>query len=120
MVKSSAADAPPDFQLDPFLAIFGRWRQDKTHPAEWVDLADYAHMAEGPGILLAGHQGNFVVDRARPGLGLARLLDRSRFRSECHICGLCFLRVQLVVWIATVMLAWRSDSIRRKNRFKKK
>jgi len=64
------ADAPPDFRLDPFLAIFGRWRQDKTHPAQWVDLADYAHMAEGPGILLAGHQGNFVVDRARPGLGL--------------------------------------------------
>lgn len=64
------ADAPTDFRLDAFLAIFGRWRQNKDHPAEWVDLADYAHMAEGPGILIAGHQGNFVVDSARPGLGL--------------------------------------------------
>lgn len=64
------ADAPPDLALDPFLAIFGRWRQDKAHPAEWVDLADYAHMAKGPGILLVGKQGNFSINRDEPGLGL--------------------------------------------------
>ena len=64
------AQAPPGFRLDPFLAIFGRWRQDKNHPAQWVDLADYAHMARGPGILLAGHQGNFAIDLNRPGLGV--------------------------------------------------
>lgn len=64
------AQAPPGFRLDPFLVIFGHWRQDKKHPARWVDLADYAHMARGPGILLAGHQGNFGIDLNRPGLGL--------------------------------------------------
>ena len=64
------ADAPPDLRLDPFLAIFGRWRQDKAHPAEWIDLADYAHMAKGPGILLVGKQGNLSINREDPGLGL--------------------------------------------------
>ena len=64
------ADAPPDLRLDPFLAIFGRWRQDKTHPAQWIDLADYAHMAKGPGILLVGKQGNYSINRDDPGLGL--------------------------------------------------
>ena len=64
------ADAPLDLDLDPFLTIFGRWRHEKDHPAQWVDLADYAHMAKGPGILLAGKQGNFGVSRDDPGLGL--------------------------------------------------
>ena len=64
------ADAPPSLSLDPFLAIFGQWRNDKTHPARWIDLADYAHMASGPVIVLAGHQGNYSLDRNHPGLGL--------------------------------------------------
>lgn len=64
------ADAPSSLSLDPFLAIFGQWRNDKIHPARWIDLADYAHMAKGPVILLAGHQGNYSLDRNDPGLGL--------------------------------------------------
>ncbi len=64
------AEAPLSLSLDPFLAIFGQWRNDKSHPARWVDLADYAHMAKGPVIVLAGHQGNYSLDRNDPGLGL--------------------------------------------------
>ena len=64
------ADAPPDLGLEPFLAIFGRWRHDETHPAQWIDLADYAHMVKGPGIVLVGKQGNFSANRDDPGLGL--------------------------------------------------
>lgn len=64
------ADAPANLNLDPFLAIFGRWRHDSDHPAQWVDLADYAHMAKGPGIVLIGKQGDFSVNRDDPGLGL--------------------------------------------------
>lgn len=63
-------DAPAGLSLDPFLAIFGRWRHDKNHPAEWVDLADYAHMAKGPGVMLGGKQCNFCVSTDDPGLGL--------------------------------------------------
>ena len=48
------ADAPADLNIDSILAIFGRWRHDKDHPSDWVDLADYAHMARGQGILLVG------------------------------------------------------------------
>ena len=38
------ATAPPDFSVDSFLAIFGRWRNDAEKPVGWFDLADYAHM----------------------------------------------------------------------------
>ncbi len=63
------AEAPTDFSLDPFLAVFARLRQDTANPEVWVDLADYAHMPKGAGILLAGHRGNFSVDLGDPGPG---------------------------------------------------
>ena len=63
------AQAPAGFKLDPFLAIFGRWRQDES-PEVWVDLADYAHMAQGQGVGIIGKRGNFAVDETPPGIGL--------------------------------------------------
>ncbi len=65
-----ASDAPPHLSLDPFLEIFGRWRKEKEHPAEWVDLADYAHMPRGPGIVLVGQRCNLAFDLADPGPGI--------------------------------------------------
>ena len=63
------AEAPPDLPLEPFLEIFGRWRKEK-HPAEWVDLADYAHVARGPGIVLIGQRCNFAFDISGPAPGI--------------------------------------------------
>ena len=67
-------DAPADLNLNPFLDIFGRWRGEKDHPAGWVDLADYAHVPRGMGIVLVGFQANFAFDmtdddgRSAPGI----------------------------------------------------
>ena len=63
------AEAPADFSLDPFLAIFARQRQDAGSPEDWVDLADYAHMPKGAGMLLAGQRANFSIDLGDPGPG---------------------------------------------------
>lgn len=63
-------DAPADPSLDPFLTIFGRWRHDETHPTGWVDMADYAHVPKGPGIMLVGQRGNLAMDMADPGPGI--------------------------------------------------
>ncbi len=63
-------DAPPAPNLDPFIAIFGRWRTETDHPAQWLDLADYAHMPRGPGIMLVGRNANLSFDlgSAAPGI----------------------------------------------------
>jgi hypothetical protein len=63
-------DAPATLHLNPFIDIFGRWRADKNHPAGWVDLADYAHVPRGAGILLVGFKGNFAFDLADPAPGI--------------------------------------------------
>jgi hypothetical protein len=63
-------DASGPIDLDPFLAIFARWREQADHPAGWIDLADYAHVERGPGILLIGKQGNLSADLADPGPGI--------------------------------------------------
>ena len=63
-------DVPEDPDLDIFLVIFDRWRQEKANPADWVDLADYAHLASGPGILIAGKRDSFSVNLNPPGPGL--------------------------------------------------
>ena len=63
-------DAGPEPDFDPFLVIFDRWRQGGDHPSDWVDLADYAHMPDGPGILIAGKRDTFSVNLNPPGPGL--------------------------------------------------
>jgi hypothetical protein len=64
-----AANSPAGLSLDPFLVIFGRWRKEK-HAADWVDLADYAHLPRGPGIVLVGQRCNVAFDLADPGPGI--------------------------------------------------
>lgn len=63
-------DAPDGVKLEPVLTIFDRWRQQTDHPADWVDLADYAHMQQGPAILMAGKRDRIAVDTNLPGAGI--------------------------------------------------
>ncbi len=63
-------DAPAELTLDPCLVIFDRWRQQTDHPSDWVDLADYAHMSTGPGVLIAGKRDTFSLNLNPPGPGL--------------------------------------------------
>ena len=64
-----AAEAPAGLTLDPFIEIFGRWRKEKQ-AADWVDLADYAHLPRGPGIMLVGHRCSIAFDLCEPGPGI--------------------------------------------------
>jgi hypothetical protein len=70
------SEAPASISLDPFLDIFGRWRHDKAHPAEWIDLADYAHVPKGPGIMLIGVKAMFSFDLTDPAAGLLYITRR--------------------------------------------
>lgn len=98
-------DAPPNLKLEPFLDIFGRWRADKNHPAGWVDLADYAHVPRGMGVVLVGFQANFAFDmtdddgRSAPGILYAAKKGLSGTHSEriASVLKSCFALSQRLI-----------------------
>jgi hypothetical protein len=69
-IKFFVAD-PSEVSLRDFIPIFHTWIQRQSLPGHLlVDVHDYSHIHNGPGILLVSHEGNFSIDMAesRPGL----------------------------------------------------
>lgn len=68
-VKIFAVDgvAPPHA----FVPIFQHWIQNQSVPGHrLIDVADYAHVASGPGTVLVSSEANFHMDRGQNRLGL--------------------------------------------------
>jgi hypothetical protein len=60
-----------DIELDKLVPVFHEWIRTKKIPDELlIDVADYAHVPQGPGVVLIGHQSDYYLDVAedRPGL----------------------------------------------------
>ncbi|MDZ4769693.1 MAG: hypothetical protein SGJ24_11235 [Chloroflexota bacterium] len=58
------------FDLDALIPIFHKWIQQHTLEGLSIDIADYKHVHQGPGVLLIGHEGDtsFDLRGGRPGL----------------------------------------------------
>lgn len=52
------------------IPVFHRWIQSNALPGLLIDVADYSHVPDGPGVMLIGHEAFWSVDhrRGRPGL----------------------------------------------------
>ena len=58
-------------ELDTFINIFHKWiQEDKIPNHTMVDVADYKHIVDGPGIMLIAHEGYFSLDSEDGELGL--------------------------------------------------
>ena len=44
-------------------AEFTKWIQESSLPGVMIDVADYTHMFEGPGVILAAHEYIFSMDQ---------------------------------------------------------
>jgi len=54
-----------------FVPIVHSWIQSQLVPDHMlVDVADYAHVQDGPGTVLVSHEANFYIDRGAGRLGL--------------------------------------------------
>lgn len=53
-----------------FMPIFQRWIQEDRLPGLLLDVADYTHVADGPGMVLVAHEGQYVMDGVEGRLGL--------------------------------------------------
>lgn len=64
-----------EIKLDKLVPVFHEWIRANKIPDELlIDVADYAHVPQGPGVVLIGHQSDYYLDVAdnRPGLLFSR------------------------------------------------
>ena len=66
------AKKPLDLSL--FIPVFHKWIRTRPVDGMLIDVADYKHVPDGPGVMLIGHEGDFSIDLAdgRPGLRYVR------------------------------------------------
>ncbi len=78
--------ARPGAEVDEaiFIDIFHEWIRQKKLGGILIDVADYRHVPEGPGIMLISHEINFAMDHADGRLGLLaqRKLGHGRNHQE--------------------------------------
>ena len=72
-LKVLAADAT-EVEAEEFIPVFHRWITERVLPELLIDVADYSHVHEGPGVLLVGHDAIYAYDlsRGEPGLLYSR------------------------------------------------
>ena len=68
-VKLRLTDAG-GFDLEPLIPIFHSWIQNKVFEERLLDIADYRHVHNGPGVVLIGHEGDYAVDNTDGHLGV--------------------------------------------------
>jgi hypothetical protein len=95
-VKFYAAD-PSAVRLDAFIPVYHRWIQKQAVEGMLVDVADYDHLPQGPGVVLVAHEADYSMDSSEGPLGLlynrktpsgGRLSDRiaAGFRAALGAC----------------------------------
>jgi hypothetical protein len=62
---------PQVVDIHEFIPVFHGWiQQQKIEGHQLIDVHDYSHVANGPGILLVAHEANFSMDQEGGRLGL--------------------------------------------------
>jgi hypothetical protein len=50
--------------------VFHRWIRESACEELLIDVTDYRHVLDGPGVILVGHEANYSLDNSRGRLGL--------------------------------------------------
>ena len=63
-------DSAQKVALEAFIPVFHRWIKERVLPEMVIDVANYAHVPKGPGVVLIGHGSDYFLDEGegRPGL----------------------------------------------------
>ncbi len=59
-----------DISLSAFVPVFHRWIQQDKLEGMLVDVAEYTHVFQGPGVLLVAQEANYSVDEAQGKRGM--------------------------------------------------
>lgn len=61
---------PERIDLSSYLTVFMEWIQEQVFDELLIDVADYRHVPNGPGVVLVGHEGSYSMDYTGGRLGL--------------------------------------------------
>lgn len=64
------AENAAEFPITDIIPVFHQWIREDAVPGLLIDVADYKHVLEGPGILLIGHEVDYALDEGHGRLGL--------------------------------------------------
>src|SRR5580704_3214712 len=99
-VKLFASDGA-SVDLEPLIPIFHGWIRDRVFEEMLLDVADYRHVPNGPGMTVIGLQANYSVDNTDGRLGVrynrkAALegTNGERLRQAAHAALSCFQRLE--------------------------
>ncbi len=62
--------APERVDLHAVIPVFHSWIQDQSTDELLLDVASYAHVKDGPGVILIGHEADYSLDLTDGRLGL--------------------------------------------------
>jgi len=67
-------EQPAALRSEDFIPVFHRWIQTRRLAEVLIDVADYGHVHQGPGVVLLCHAANYALDleEGRPGLSYVR------------------------------------------------
>lgn len=93
------ANVRADYDAKELIPVFQRWIQNDALEGVLIDVANYTHVQEGPGVLLIGHEANWSLDfadgepgllytRKREGLGDIETRLKEAFRLSLEACQL--------------------------------
>ena len=89
--------------LPNIIPVFHRWIQTQAVAGLLIDVADYKHVQDGPGVLIVGHEGDYALDQANGRSGL--LYTRKREWPTPDFKERLRLVIRLAVQAAQVLAA---------------
>lgn len=105
-------DTPADLDLHEFVPLFHSWIQ--THAIKdhlLIDVADYSHVHNGPGIVLISHEANWSLDRRDGKLGLTYQRKQSLDGSFADRVRNAYSATQAAASLLRDKLKFRADQI---------
>ena len=93
------ANLRADYDAKELIPVFQRWIQKDALEGVLIDVANYSHVQDGPGVLLIGHESNWSLDfgdgepgllytRKREALGDIESRLKDAFRLSLEACQL--------------------------------
>ena len=75
-------DDASDVELEALIPVFHRWIQAQNLDDTLIDVADYRHVPNGPGVILMAHDAQYAMDTSDGRVGL--LYSRRRETHASH------------------------------------